>query len=262
MCEQASCGIGVNRHLAVQHFESSPDCIMGSINELKPTKLGTKKHWDNTYEEEITNYEDHGDEGEIWFGGETLKKKIEWVLDNFPPNSLSPSFSVLEIGSGNGTLLFGLLEAGYPANSLAGIDYSSPATRLAQSIAKNKGNGAQNILFTTLDFLTKELTEDVRESWDLLLDKGTFDAIALGEKDRNGLSPAVKYPERVVRLLKPGGIFLITSCNFTEYELKTAFLTPETGLVYHSRIQHRVYSYGGQSGSICASIALQKPVPS
>jgi hypothetical protein len=77
-------------------------------------------------------------------------------------------------------------------------------------------------------------------AWDLLLDKGTFDAIALGEKDAAGKSPAAGYPDRVARLLKPGGFFLITceiplprwishsklglvACNFTEDELKATF---------------------------------------
>ena len=147
------------------------------------------------------------------FGEETLEKMVEWALANVPP---SPNLSILEIGSGNGTLLFGLLDAGYPAQCLAGLDYSPGATQLAQLIAASRGGG--DIFFTTCNFLEDDplpLPSSVSNSdgvgrWDLLLDKGTYDAIALGPKDEQGRSPAINYPSRVARLLKPGGYFLIT----------------------------------------------------
>ena len=46
---------------------------------------------------------------------------VEWSLENIPP---SHKPSTLEIGSGNGTLLLGLLDAGYDPAMLSGIDYS------------------------------------------------------------------------------------------------------------------------------------------
>jgi SAM-dependent methyltransferase len=135
---------------------------------------------------------------------------VEWVSENFPS---SPSPYTVEIGSGNGTLLFALLEAGYTADHLSGIDYSPGAVKLAQSIAETRGLGVK---FSQSDFLQDDppllpgQTESAKGLWDLLLDKGTFDAIALGSKDENGKSPAARYPERVARLLRPGGYFLIT----------------------------------------------------
>ena len=135
---------------------------------------------------------------------------VEWVTENVPV-SINPY--TVEIGSGNGTLLFALLEAGYAANQLSGIDYSQGAVELARSIAANRGQG---ITFSKSDFLqdnppTLPGQEGFGECvWDLILDKGTFDAVALGPKDDEGRSPASKYPERVSALLKPGGIFLIT----------------------------------------------------
>ncbi|KAF4613653.1 hypothetical protein D9613_007919 [Agrocybe pediades] len=202
--------------------------------DLQPSKLGTKEHWDEVYEQEVENFEELGDEGEIWFGEESVDKMVEWILENVPPSKRA---LILEVGSGNGTLLFGLLEAGYQASTLHGIDYSPGAVKLSKRIAETKGGS--EISFSECDFLqddpafpesaTPEGTTDV---WDLLLDKGTYDAIALGEKDEEGRSPAAKYPARVSRLLKPGGLFLITSCNFTESELKTSFATEATGLRY------------------------------
>ncbi|KAI0316062.1 S-adenosyl-L-methionine-dependent methyltransferase [Amylostereum chailletii] len=228
-----------------------------STSELEPSRLGTKTHWDNVYEQEVANFEENGDEGEVWFGEDSVEKMTDWALDNVPPNT-DPY--ILEIGSGNGTLLFSLQEAGYTASRLRGVDYSADAVKLATMISQARE--CPDVSFSECDFLSEAptLLEGQTGRWDLLLDKGTYDAIALGEKDAQGRSPAAAYPSRVTPLLKPGGFFLITSCNFTEEELKQSFANPQAGLVYHSRVQHRAISFGGQSGSVYATIAFQKPV--
>lgn len=230
---------------------------MSTGTELHPSKLGTRAHWDSVYEEELTNFEELGDEGEIWFGVETVEKMVDWTVNNVP-HTTNPS--ILEVGCGNGVLLLALSEAGYTATCLSGIDYSPCAIKLAKSIAATRG---ESISFYACDFLNDDphvLSHMKEGAWDLLLDKGTFDAIALGAKDENGRSPAISYPGRVKNLLKPGGCFLITTCNFTEDELQAQFATAETGLVYHSRIQHPTYTFGGKEGSICSSVAFQKPM--
>ncbi|KAF5359608.1 hypothetical protein D9756_003105 [Leucocoprinus leucothites] len=250
--------------------------------ELQPSKLGTKEHWNQVYAEELTNFQEIGDEGEIWsaisstlstmnfgliwketrFGEESVEKMVDWSLEHVPP-SLNPS--VLEVGSGNGTLLFALAEAGYTQKLLSGIDYSGDAVNLARNVAQTRD--AAEVTFTECDFLEDDpsLLPSMENTnplacWDLILDKGTYDAIALGRKDETGKSPAARYPARVARLLKPGGIFLITSCNFTEEELKQSFVTEETGLIYHSRIQHPTFSFGGHTGSSVSSVAFRRPV--
>ncbi|KIY44148.1 S-adenosyl-L-methionine-dependent methyltransferase [Fistulina hepatica ATCC 64428] len=234
---------------------------MSASSSLQPSKLGTKDHWDNVYAEELSNYHEIGDEGEIWFGEESVAKMVEWTEGHVPP-STNPA--ILEIGCGNATLLFALLEAGFDGRRLAGIDYSPGAVDLARAIAETRDTGA-DITLSVCDFLTQDPPHLVAQGrtdetavWDLLLDKGTFDAIALGPKDKNGLSPAAKYPARVSRLLRSGGHFLITSCNFTEDELKESFITPETGLTYRSRIQHPTITFGGKSGSMCCSVGFTK----
>lgn len=133
----------------------------------------------------------------------------DWAVENISPSS-SPA--ILEIGSGNGTLLLSLAEAGYHSSRLAGIDYSPDAVKLSQMIAGSR-EGCEAISFSVCDFLTevpKTLAGQDEDGWDLLLDKGTYDAIALGEKDESGRSPVAGYPVRVARLLKKGGFFLIT----------------------------------------------------
>lgn len=194
--------------------------------------------WDNIYSTELENFEELGDEGEIWwvalihfwlamktyirflrFGEESVEKMVDWAMENVPPSGQP---TVLEVGSGNGTLLFALQESGYLASRMCGFDYSSDAVNLAKAIGSTRGDGAEEISFTVCDFLSKELdvprsilgsAGKAWERWDLVLDKGTLDAIALGEKDESGRSPAAGYPLRLARLLRPGGYFLVT-CGY------------------------------------------------
>jgi len=201
-----------------------------------------------------------GDEGEIWFGEESIEKMVHWVC-NYVPSASCPW--ILEVGSGNGTLLLGLLDAEYPPERLCGIDYSAGSVKLARSVSATRGG--DNISFHLCDFLKEDppklpsMLQEANSDWDLIMDKGTFDAIGLMEKDGNGMAPADGYPPKIGRLLKPGGYFLITSCNFTEEELEAKFANPRTGLTYHSKIEHATYTFGGKSGSICSSVAFRKP---
>jgi SAM-dependent methyltransferase len=145
------------------------------------------------------------------FGQETSEKMVNWALEHVPPSSRP---AILEVGSGNGVLLLGLLEAGYDGTRLYGVDYSEGAVELAQAVADSRGKSS--VTYTKSDFLLDDppspdrSSESGTASWDLILDKGTYDAIALATKDAEGRSPAIHYPGRVAHLLKSGGIFLIT----------------------------------------------------
>ncbi|KAG8746208.1 hypothetical protein FRC10_005724 [Ceratobasidium sp. 414] len=212
--------------------------------ELKPS------NWDEVYSTEIENFETDGDEGEIWFGEETVEKmvhlpfssihrvidfffrtfQLEWTLTNVPATE-NPY--ILDIGTGNGIMAITLAENGYDATRIVGIDYSEPSIKLAKSVAT--GRGHPGIRYVVSDFVNEAppvTGEDQANKWDLLLDKGTYDAIALAEKNDDGTSLVSKYPYKIVEALKTGGLFLITSCNFTEEELKAAFGAPDLGLVY------------------------------
>jgi hypothetical protein len=66
------------------------------------------------------------------------------------------------------------------------------------------------------------------------MDKGTFDALALSQEpvDGSGELPSRVYPQRMARLVRPGGFFLITSCNFTEEEIKSRYTKSELGFTF------------------------------
>lgn len=194
---------------------------------------------------------------------------VDWVQENV--SSQDPF--ILEVGSGNGALLFALQEAGYNAAHICGVDYSEDAVRLAKAVGSTRGERAEKVTFGVCDFL-KDFPPPLSPSqtsgndgdgvngvnaWDLVLDKGTFDAMALAERDDDGKSPSDDYPPRIAQILKPDGLFLITSCNFTEEELKDKFANIVTGLEYYSRIQFPAFSFGGRSGTMYSSVAFRKP---
>ncbi|KIO34364.1 hypothetical protein M407DRAFT_240669 [Tulasnella calospora MUT 4182] len=226
---------------------------------FEPSKLGTKQHWDDVYKRELANFEDDSeDEGEVWFGLDSVEKMVDWATENVPSSSKPYT---LDIGSGNGTLSLALAGAGYPVDRILGVDYSEDSVRLARSVARHRS--VPGLRFEASDFLSEdppqlEGMDSSAGGWDLLLDKGTFDAIALADKTNDGSAPIDGYPTRISRLLKSGAYFLITSCNFTEEELKQRFSAPAIGLVYHSRIQHPTFTFGGKTGSTCSSVAFKK----
>lgn len=72
---------------------------------------------------------------------------------------------------------------------------------------------AQAVSWRTADLLR----DDLNEQWDLVLDKGTFDALALSSEpvEGDGRLPSAIYPEKIAKLVKPGGFFLITCACYS-----------------------------------------------
>jgi hypothetical protein len=71
--------------------------------------------------------------------------------------------------------------------------------------------------------------------------------------------PCDIYPARIAALTKSnGGIFLITSCNFTEEELKKRFVTPETNFEYLENIPRQTFEFGGSVGQTIVTVAFEK----
>lgn len=163
-----------------------------------------------------------------------------WAHKNLQRTTPTTPLSILECGSGNGTLLLSFLTS--PEDTpqqhyrLTGIDYSAQAAVLARGIERARREALadeaeagelEDVLNDVPPASWREgdlLRDDIAEQWDLVLDKGTFDALCLSdeavEEDTERRRPSAVYPERVARLVGPGGFFLITSCNFTEDEIK------------------------------------------
>ncbi|KAI9346255.1 methyltransferase-like protein 10-like protein, partial [Obelidium mucronatum] len=205
---------------------------MSAAPDFEPSKLGTKSHWDEVYEREINNFEDHGDIGEVWFGEESVVKMMDWIEEHQPDFDIK----TIDLGCGNGHILFEMSTLGY--TNLTGVDYSPASITLAQKIHAASYPDA-SIHFEPLDFMPYTPTNlppaEYNATFQLAVDKGTFDAISLANgvvEGEDGAAPvnavdrakvAGKYAEAVSLMLSEGGILLITSCNWTEPELVEGF---------------------------------------
>ncbi|SGZ01539.1 BQ5605_C033g11152 [Microbotryum silenes-dioicae] len=244
---------------------------------LHPSKLGTKQHWD----ELITCF---ADQGEVWFGEDAADKMVEWIQEHVPQTDanlldrqcssrrkpartkkLTDRASLFPylwgaVGTGNGQLLFRLSEEGY--TSLTGIDYSLSSIELAESILSSTTQHPKpSINFFVSDILSPDPDPRLTQKrWKVLLDKGTYDAICLSDQvdPKEGVRIGELYPKAVAGWLDEEAYLLITSCNWTRAELEKAFITPQTGLIFHSLVPRPSFSFGGSTGSSITTIAFQK----
>ena len=93
----------------------------------------------------------------------------------------------------------------------------------------------------------------VQKTFDLCLDKGTYDAISLCPQDSR--KKRNKYIEKIKLFLKPSGFFIIVSCNWTTKELKEHF----KDLCFVGELSAPQYSFGGMTGQT-VSTCIFKPV--
>ncbi|KAF2313827.1 hypothetical protein GH714_013687 [Hevea brasiliensis] len=191
--------------------------------------LGLQSYWDAAYADELANFREHGLAGEIWFGSDVMGVVVSWTKSlcikisqghipyHFDDIKSEPvdqddkylsSWSVLDIGTGNGLLLQELAKQGF--SDLTGVDYSEGAIDLARNLADR--NGFPNINFLVDDVLETKL----KRQFQLVMDKGTLDAIGLHP---DGPIKRIMYWDSVSKLVASGGILVITSCKSTKDEL-------------------------------------------
>ncbi|KAK8108581.1 hypothetical protein PG984_014382 [Apiospora sp. TS-2023a] len=300
---------------------------------LEPSELGTKEYWDNLYTNELTNHaHDPADTGTNWFeDSDAQEKLIEFLADFFQvsdensddegegeseDDKKSPeqksetktTTSFLDLGTGNGDMLFGLRDAGWTGPML-GVDYSERSVEFARRIedARRKGltprhtrdesdsddeqeqkeeQEAQPAADEAIDFQIHDILTPSQplaakspyggRGWDVVLDKGTFDAISLSSETdpATGWRVSENYRARVLPLVREGGLFLVTSCNWTEDELDKWFAgeqlqegqpaqaeqTEERNWRFQQvgRVEYPSFSFGGVKGSTISSLCFRK----
>lgn len=190
---------------------------------------------------------------------------------------------------------------------MLGVDYSGQSVALAKNIAesrKEKGDEDEDedaedaeeedqstpVNFLEWDLLNGPLaltstpsdsssplsyTSSPSRLYDIILDKGTFDAISLSTHEPTSTStstapseqqeqqpphPCEVYRRRLLQLLSPnGGIFLITSCNWTEPELRSWFLDDRDGeLSVVGRVDYPTFTFGGVKGQTISTLCFRR----
>ncbi|KAL6223526.1 hypothetical protein ACLB2K_006911 [Fragaria x ananassa] len=245
--------------------------------------LGLQSYWDAAYADELVNFREHGHAGEVWFGANVMEVVAAWtktlcidVSQGRMPNHVDNNkveyveqghkflsgWSVLDIGTGNGLLLQELSKQGF--SDLTGTDYSEGAIDLARNLANR--DGLPNINFLVDDILETKL----ERQFQLVVDKGTLDAVGLHP---DGAIKRLVYWDSVSRLMAPGGILVITSCNNTKDELvqevenfnqRTGVTQDQEGckdtaplLQYLSHVRtYPTFMFGGSVGSRVATVAF------
>ncbi|KAF2668612.1 hypothetical protein BT63DRAFT_456255 [Microthyrium microscopicum] len=249
---------------------------------LEPSELGTKTYWDECYQRELSNHsENPEDEGTIWFSDSGAEEKMLEFLDELADQGTlvkgngetswidKHATTFLDLGTGNGHLLFALRKEQW-AGAMLGLDYSQASIELAKRIEQARQQTSEQeddeVCRAPIDFLTHDLLSD-RSSpitpFDVLLDKGTFDAISLSsDTTPDGRRASELYRIRVKPLLKDNGLFLITSCNWTEEELCHWFQTNSAGedgrFVFQDRVRYPSFRFGGQEGQTVVTICFRK----
>uniref|UniRef100_G3MQQ9 Protein-lysine N-methyltransferase n=1 Tax=Amblyomma maculatum TaxID=34609 RepID=G3MQQ9_AMBMU len=212
------------------------------------SRCSFRSRWEEAYQNELNNFTDHGDVGEVWFGSQNECRVVKWMLQNAEKAS-----HVLDIGCGNGHLLIQLAKEGF--TGLTGTDYAKSAVTLAKELAAKE---AVSVTFEHNDILEDAPSRFCRvKKYDFVLDKGTYDAISLCPN--NAKAQCERYIHAISQLLAVGGRFVIVSCNWTQQEL-TAHFEPELTLL--DVIPTPTFAFGGSQGkSVTALVFGRKPQP-
>ncbi|KAJ8704861.1 hypothetical protein PYW08_012181 [Mythimna loreyi] len=211
-------------------------------SELDPSELGTQDYWQKAYTKEIENFDEHGDPGDVWFGEDSANRVIEWICNC----GADKDTAVIDLGCGNGYTLTELAREGF--TNLLGVDYCQEAITLAEKVSKTE--------FPHIKYKVFDITQDcVKElgKFGIVHDKGTYDAIGLNPEDPKKCRE--KYIEQVVDMLDDEGLFIITSCNWTEEELIKHF---GEKMKLKRVIPTPQFKFGGKVGSVVSSVVFTK----
>lgn len=239
---------------------------MTAPTHLDPSELGTKSYWDAAYSTERQNFAANAeDEGTIWFSDAGAEERMLSFLEDLGDEGHvhkegdegdKKAARFLDLGTGNGHLLFALREDEWNGE-MVGVDYSAQSVTLATSIRDAKDASYKDIAFHEWDILSQPPGAWLGSGFDVVLDKGTFDAICLSqEEDAQGRRICEGYRGKVEPLTKKGGRFLITSCNWTEEELKGWFGGGE--FEFEGKVKYPSFTFGGKTGSSVVTLCFKR----
>lgn len=154
---------------------------------------------------------------------------------------------------------------------MVGVDYSPASVQLARQVDARRlqalneereddgSDGLARIVFEQWDLLSEAPGAWLEDGFDVVLDKGTFDAISLMPHSGESPHPCEMYLEKVAALIKPGSFLFITSCNWTKEELLGWLACKGSELTFFDEAKYRTFTFGGQTGqSVVTAIFRRK----
>lgn len=135
----------------------------------------------SAHRREVNTFADIGDEGEVWFGEDSVDRMVRYLVDLLAGTQDAPR--VLDLGMGNGHLLFAIaededLQEVIEPQRMLGVDYSEPSVALAKAVGKARGGPCKDIHFEVADLCNAACVDALAKScgaagWDIVCDKGT-----------------------------------------------------------------------------------------
>lgn len=152
---------------------------------------------------------------------------------------------------------------------MVGVDYSPASVQLARQVDKQRlqtldderdddSAGLAQIVFEQWDLLSDPPGAWLGEGFDVVLDKGTFDAISLMPHSGQSPHPCDIYRERATTLIKPGSFLFITSCNWTKEELLDWLACDGSQLAYFDEARYPTFTFGGQTGQSVVTVVFRR----
>ncbi|TRY55382.1 hypothetical protein DNTS_034403 [Danionella cerebrum] len=133
-------------------------------------------------------------------------------------------------------------------SNLTGVDYSKAAIELTENILEVQG--LNNVTVQMEDFLN--LSTEMK-SFDVCIDKGTFDAISLSPEDREEAKK--RYVASLRTVMRPNSFFIITSCNWTKEQLLQIF---KHGLELVHELPTPLFQFGGVTGNTVTALVFKR----
>ncbi|KAK2769516.1 hypothetical protein FQN53_006128 [Emmonsiellopsis sp. PD_33] len=293
-------------HLSSRRRRPSHNNDNNDDNANNDTRRDGDSDSDDDDNDEAFSDED-SDPGTSWFSEHNAPEKVMRFLtaDSFPlapcntntnTNTLTSDSkqqqqpTILDLGTGNGSMLTLLRDEGEFTGPMVGVDYSEKSIELARRLhAHDHGDGDGDGDASLLRFEVWDVFDPtpVREldwfpsaggGFDIVLDKGTFDAISLSaeevvveleeERDMKGSRVVQRrvcerYPGIVRGLVRRGGFLVVTSCNWTEAELVKWFTEGEgegegDRLEVWGRVEYPKFRFGGQEGQGVCTVCFRR----
>ncbi len=206
--------------------------MLTKIKPYKESKLGKKEQVANMFDTISKEYD--GLNRVISFGIDVKwRKRVVKIVTSHKPKN------VLDIATGTGDLAINLVESG--ANKIVGLDISSGMLDV----------GRQKITNRKLDDTIEMLLGD---SENIPFESNTFDAITVAFGVRN-FETLEKGLNEILRVLKPGGIFVILETSVPSktpykqgYKFYTKYILPLIGKMFSK--DQSAYSYLCESASV------------